>query len=113
MPTRESPLETARRVSALIDIAARHTVVRPSCLARSVVLWRTLRRSGVASDLRIGVRREPGSAVPSFHAWVELGGVPLNDEADVGHRYPPFDGDLLAPDGLHGVRRTPSGRSAR
>jgi hypothetical protein len=76
------------RVAELVDIASRHGLVRGNCLSRSLTLQRLLHGSGVPAQLRIGARHV-GDGVAA-HAWVELGGRPLNDAPDVAERYPPF-----------------------
>ncbi|MCP4384203.1 MAG: lasso peptide biosynthesis B2 protein [Hyphomicrobiales bacterium] len=62
------------------------------CLPRSLTLWWLLRRVGVATDLRIGVRKsDPGIKA---HAWVVCQGVALGER---GHgAYTPFDESVLA-----------------
>ncbi len=58
--------------------------------AWNVHLWWLLRRQGVASELRIGVRKEQGRF--EAHAWVEREGVALNDGSDVNVRFAAFQG---------------------
>jgi hypothetical protein len=41
------------------------------------------------------VNREDGEL--RAHAWVELNGVPLNDDHDVALRFPPFERDFCSP----------------
>lgn len=60
-----------------------------TCLPQSLTLWWLLRRRGVQSQLRLGVRKE-GEGLKA-HAWVEVGGVALNDRDDVRHRYAAFE----------------------
>jgi len=48
---------------------------------------------GVPAELRIGVRTQEGF---SAHAWVEVGGQPVNDAPDVAERFAPFDDSLSA-----------------
>jgi hypothetical protein len=67
----------ACRYAARLQTASRHHFIRGQCLHRSLVLHRWLRREGLPSELRIGVRKE-GSALKA-HAWVELGGQAVND----------------------------------
>jgi hypothetical protein len=74
-PPRQSStefLQQAECYARWLEIAARHHVVRAQCLHRSLVLHRWLRREGLPSELRIGVRKEDGAL--KAHAWVELGG---------------------------------------
>ncbi len=67
----------ARRYADWLQIASRHHFVRGQCLHRSLVLHRWLRREGLPSELRIGVRKE-GRELKA-HAWVELGGQVVTD----------------------------------
>jgi hypothetical protein len=81
--------EEAQAVGRLVDIAARRGVGRPTCLARSVTLWWLLRRRGIDSTLRIGVRTVVDGRMEA-HAWVEHAGLVLNDADDVSERFAPF-----------------------
>lgn len=79
----------AARTATLVYAAAGNVPVPSTCLSRSLTLWHLLRRQGVAADLRIGVRRADGAF--QAHAWVEVGGAVLNDDASVHHRFSAFD----------------------
>jgi len=74
-------VSTARMITA----AARYGGVRANCLARSETLWWMLWRQGIASELRIGVRKNHGAF--AAHAWIEWQGTVLNDDADVHERF--------------------------
>lgn len=87
LPSSES-WPRAERVARVVQIAARHSLLRPNCLDRSLVLWALLRRRGIESTLRFGTRKD--GARFEAHAWVELEGVVLNDTADVGQRFAAF-----------------------
>lgn len=87
----EDHVPEAMRTAELVDAAARRGPWPANCLQRSIVLWGLLRHGGVASDLRIGVRRAPGSTSPDFHAWIELGDHVLNEQPDIRARYVTFD----------------------
>lgn len=86
------PISVIRTVGLAVNIAARHTPFPATCLTRSLLLGWLLRRRGVPSDLRIGVRLAKG--VLDAHAWVECGGVPVNDSLDVGSQFAAFS-DLV------------------
>jgi len=88
------PLEEAAAIGTLVNIAARHSPWPATCLTRSLVLVRMLRRRGAAARLCIGVRLEDGAL--DAHAWVELEGVPVNDAPDVAEKFAPF-GDMPTP----------------
>ena len=95
LPASNSPLDSdfvrvrAALAARMVNSADRHGPVHPTCLTKSLTLWWLLARQGIASDLRIGVRREQGKL--EAHAWVERDGIALN-EAEEGHRhYAAFD----------------------
>jgi hypothetical protein len=80
----------ALRLHSLVAIAARHHWVGARCLHRSLALQHLLLRRGVATRLRIGVRREGESL--EAHAWLEWQGQAI------GEPYPDFESlDLSYP----------------
>jgi hypothetical protein len=80
--------EEARRTGELVNVAARHGPFPATCLTRSLALVWLLGRSGVRSEVCLGVRMVRGEL--DAHAWVEHDGVPINDSPDVARRYAPF-----------------------
>lgn len=78
-----APPEIARLVNAV------GSLLRLQCLPRSMVLCHVLRQRGIAAELRLGVSK-PAEGTLSAHAWVELDGQPLDDSADLRHRYAAF-----------------------
>jgi hypothetical protein len=81
-------LPRAFAIARMVEIAARHGVWQPKCLAQSLVLWWFLQRQKMDSDLRIGVQPKGGQL--EAHAWVTFRGVVLNDGDDVHLRFAPF-----------------------
>jgi hypothetical protein len=73
----EGALGRAERYARSIETAARYHPVRARCLHRALVLHRWLRREGLPSELRIGVRKVGGAL--NAHAWVEVGGTAVGD----------------------------------
>jgi hypothetical protein len=61
-----------------------------TCLVRSLTLWAILRRRGVESELRIGIRKM--ADVTEGHAWIELAGNPINEAPTVASTYVVFEG---------------------
>jgi len=53
--------------------------LRATCLTRSLVLQWVLARRGIGTELKVGVRMEVDGL--HAHAWLECGGVPVNDSA--------------------------------
>lgn len=74
-----SALAAARPVNL---VAAR---LRATCLTRSLVLQWILARRGIGTELKVGVRNE-GDGLQA-HAWLECGGVPVNDTVHGVHGF--------------------------
>lgn len=74
-------------VVTAIDRAGRY-VPGATCLPKSLALAWMLRGKGVAAAVRIGVK--PAGRFEA-HAWVESGGVALNDPERPAERYAAFD----------------------
>ena len=65
------------RYAHWLEVASRHHVVHARCLHRSLVLHQWLLRDGLASQLKIGVRKE--GRMLHAHAWVELDGLAVHE----------------------------------
>lgn len=87
-------LDDVMAIGNLVNIAGRHAPCPVTCLTRSLLLDWTLRRRGVASQLRVGVRLSQGAL--DAHAWVEVAGVPVNDRSDVSEQFAAF-AEILPP----------------
>ena len=59
-----------------------------SCLTRSLVLYAMLRQHGHRPALHVGV--EGDARAFAAHAWVTLGGRPVEQPSTVGDRYRPL-----------------------
>jgi hypothetical protein len=71
---------------------ARLPWVASTCLYRSLARYAVLRRTGADAAFVMGLG--PGGVSEDGHAWVELGGKPFEEPADVSRytvifRYPP------------------------
>lgn len=66
---------TARRVA----LAGAFYPRRALCLEQSLTLFVLLRRRGIDAQLRLGVQPRPFYA----HAWIEVGGRPISESADL------------------------------
>ena len=82
-------VQQAYVITKLVKAAARIGPYHANCLQQSLVLWWLLRRQGIETDIRIGVRKETSPF--EAHAWVEYLGLVLNDSADVYQRFAVFD----------------------
>lgn len=75
------------RCRELVEIAARHQVGSPGCLRRALVLGWLLALRAIPGQVRFGVRKEAGAF--QAHAWLEVGGRPLDVPRRVA-RYSPL-----------------------
>ena len=80
----------ARPAAEAVGLVAGRSVIGARCLGRSLVLWFLLRRRGIDAELVIGANVPRDGELPA-HAWVEVAGEPVNDEADVRDRFGSFD----------------------
>jgi hypothetical protein len=76
----------------MVRAAVRHSVGHPTCLEESLALWWLLGRQGIASELRIGVRKQREKF--EAHAWVERAGTALNEPESLHQHYAAFDAAL-------------------
>ena len=82
-------LARVTRANVALRRAERLLPRRPSCLVRALALARLLENTGVPGPLiRVGVRRE-GTALDA-HAWVELDGRVVGDDARATRRFTPL-----------------------
>ncbi len=82
------PPDAVRRIAWLTDVTGRR-VLGVTCLTRALAVARLLARRGVATEVRIGVRKVEGQL--AAHAWVEREGRPLNETARHLRQFAPFD----------------------
>jgi hypothetical protein len=75
--TPSAKFSKAQRIVRRVDIAARHHLYSMTCLRRALVAQRLLAECGLATELRIGVRKT-GPQLEA-HAWVEFEGVPIGE----------------------------------
>ena len=84
----------AELTAQMVQAAVRLGFGDPTCLEISLALWWLLARQGIASDLRVGIRKD-GEKFEA-HAWVECGGATLNDPEMKHHHYAAFDATLAS-----------------
>ena len=77
------------KTSRMVRVALRYSPARFTCLEQSLTLWYLLRKQGVATQLRIGVRKMDGKF--EAHAWVEHEGVALQQPGEIHRHYAAFD----------------------
>lgn len=82
-------ISQASEIAEVVELAAKRRVVNATCLRRSMVLWYLLRRGGIDSNLRLGVRKDRSEI--KGHAWVEIDGSVINDDEDYIQQYTLMD----------------------
>jgi len=77
------------RLVRMVNVAANKGLLKANCLPRSLAIWWLLRRRGVESELRLGVK--PLDDAIQAHAWVEHNGQVLNDSIEVRQQFATFE----------------------
>jgi hypothetical protein len=77
----------AYECASLVNAVAALPFVSARCLSRSIALSAIL-GTRFGTSLCVGVSLEGASNQFAAHAWVEIGGAPLAEAADVRERYP-------------------------
>jgi hypothetical protein len=96
-PGKKSPQEMAPEpllalTSRMVLAAARHSPIRSTCLERSLCLWWLLARQSIATQFRIGVRKD-GSKFTA-HAWVERDGIAIGEPEAPHSHYAAFSEEM-------------------
>lgn len=84
-----------RRYQHMVGLASRYHLLPMTCLRQTLTLQALLGRQGIASDLRIGTRKEEGKLLA--HAWLEVAGRPVQNARGEIERFTilaPMDSDL-------------------
>jgi len=95
---RDGELERVQDTDRLVRWAAGTGPYRNSCLARALIVWSLLRREGIETRLRLGVRKQRERF--QAHAWIEYQGQAVNQDRLAQHSYVPFEQTFPLPDGL-------------
>ncbi len=69
---------TPEQIARLVRLAGQHGICRATCLEQSLVLRHLLRRRGIDAQIVFGARKTGPET--QAHAWVEVNGVPLNED---------------------------------
>jgi len=94
---KDSPpaLDQVQKINRMVRAAVHHSFLHFTCLEESLGLWYLLRRQGIISQLRIGVRKSNGSF--EAHAWVEYAGEALNQPEATHLHYAAFEKEFPEP----------------
>ena len=89
------PQVEVQRTCRMVRAAGRYIPAHFTCLEESLTLWYLLRKQGIGSRLRIGVRKTNNKL--EAHAWVELDGEALNQPEHLHRHYAAFDKEISEP----------------
>jgi hypothetical protein len=87
--TETDAVEASKHVSNLVSVASRYGLYHATCLRRSLLIWWWLRRMGIQTELRIGVKKVDGQLYA--HAWIKLGNEIVTDDTDVERSFSAFN----------------------
>jgi hypothetical protein len=92
-PPQEEDISGSLELTCRMVRAAQHySLLHSSCLEQSLLLWYLLQRQGITVAMRIGVRKDAEKF--EAHAWVEHGGVALNQAEELHQHYAAFDNEF-------------------
>lgn len=96
LPLNEGEIPAQLEMTCRMVRAAEHySLVRATCLEKSLLLWYLLRGQGISAAVRIGVRKDAGKF--EAHAWVERDGIALNQVDETHRHYAAFDNNFPKP----------------
>jgi hypothetical protein len=79
--------------SRMVLAAAQHSPIPSTCLERSLGLWLLLARQNIATQFRIGVKKDGEKF--AAHAWVEHDGVALGEPGASHLHFSAFDKEMF------------------
>lgn len=88
-------LDQVQKINRMVRAAVHHSLLHFTCLEESLGLWYLLRKQGIVSQLRIGVRKSSGKF--EAHAWVEYAGEALNQPEATHLHYAAFEEEFSEP----------------
>ena len=84
----DDPLQRARDISRIVQVASSRSAFQVACLEKSLVLWYVLAREGIDSAVCMGTQLT--TDIFRAHAWVEVEGQVVSQRTDPRWRYVPF-----------------------
>lgn len=90
----EEQISRACQIARVVNRAAARDPDKYGCLVRSLLLARFLAREGIPCALKLGANKGDNQVMTAFaaHAWVECGGVVVNDTLANISGFLPFPG---------------------
>ena len=81
--------DETKLVCRMVLAAGRYSLLKSTCLERSLALWWLLARKGIATQLRIGTRKS-GEKFEA-HAWLERNGMAIGEPDGTHLHYAAFE----------------------
>lgn len=91
--TEEALRERVVITSRMVLAAARNSPFPSTCLERSLSLWWLLARQNVATQFRVGVKKDGEKF--AAHAWVERNGVAIGEPEGSHLHFAAFDQEMF------------------
>jgi hypothetical protein len=91
--TEEAINERVAMTSRMVLAAARNSPISSTCLERSLSLWWLLSRQNVATQFRIGVKKDGEKF--AAHAWVERNGVAIGEHGESHLHFAAFEQEMF------------------
>jgi hypothetical protein len=82
--------------SRMVLAAARYSPIPSTCLERSLSLWWLLARQNIATQFRIGVKKDGEKF--AAHAWVECNGIAVGEPGASHLHFVAFDKEMFEDD---------------
>jgi hypothetical protein len=84
--TQDMAIAEIQRERRLVRIASRRHFYPMTCLRRSLTLQWLLARRGIATELRIGVKKSAAQKLEA-HAWLEYNRLPIGEPEKITEQY--------------------------
>src|SRR5713101_8137470 len=82
--------------SRMVVAAARYSPIPSTCMERSLSLWWLLARQNIATQFRIGVKKDGEKF--AAHAWVECNGIAVGEPGASHLHFVAFDKEMFEDD---------------
>jgi hypothetical protein len=89
----ENELKLVGRYTNYLHLYHRKFPFLGKCLARSLTLWFLLKREGIETELKFGMKKENEKLLA--HSWLEYDGKPLITKSEINEGYISFKESIL------------------
>lgn len=93
-PNSENELKIVHRYKNYLYLYHKQVPFLGKCLARCLTLWFFLKRQGIETELKFGMKKENGKLLA--HSWIEYKGKRIVSESELDEHYIPFNESILS-----------------